>query len=107
MHITIILNSELHTTGQVRLAHPVAHHVLSGEHSLSEHAGTEASRYTEKHCGVVVVGGSLDNGTGEGGGVGRLEDTRSDEDSVATELQASKSVTVRRRRMDWCDSPAS
>lgn len=94
MHITIFELMDYTRRGQVHLAHPVAHHVLASEDSLSEHAGTEAGGHPEEHCGVVVVRGGLDDSAGKGGGVGRLEDTRSDEDSIATELQGWSSVTA-------------
>ena len=58
----------------------------------SDHSGSEAGADLHKDLGVVVVGDSLNDGSRAGGGVGRLEDSGPNKDSVEAELHHEGSV---------------
>ena len=52
----------------------------------ADHGGAEAGADLHEDLGVVVVGGGPNDGLGTGLGVLGLEDSRTDEDTVHTEL---------------------
>ena len=78
--------NDLPTTGSVELALGDVRDVDT-DHGLSE-----ILRDLSNDLGVVEVGDGLDNSTGTLGGITRLEDTRTNKDTIASELHHQGSI---------------